>query len=103
MDVGREEIRGDKIYQKRFLNSLKEIAQRSEFRGSENTVRSRPGRARSTGVHDLHRHSPIDTVARERSTGAVNRLAQLELLLVPVDRGTRLVDRADRPTGDLLS
>ena len=41
--VGREEIRGDKIHRESFLNSLKEIARRSKFRGSKNAVRSRLG------------------------------------------------------------
>ena len=40
--VGREEIRGDKIHRESFLNSLEEIAQRSEFKRSENVVHSRP-------------------------------------------------------------
>jgi len=63
--VGREEIRVDKIHRKSFLNSLEEIAQRSEFRRSveavcsmyQNRARSI---ARSTGVHDVHRCSPVD-------------------------------------------
>jgi len=71
-DLGRE--RGDKIHRKSFLNSLKEIVQRSEFRGSENTVRSRPDRVRSTGMHDMHRRSPVD-------------------------RGKEVVVRCGRPTG----
>ena len=56
VSVRREEIREDKIHRKSFLNSLKEIAQRSKFRGSENAVRIRPDKvwltARSTGMHD---------------------------------------------------
>ena len=42
--VGREEI---KYIGKVFLNSLEEIAQRSEFRGSENVIHSRPGQRRA--------------------------------------------------------
>ena len=95
--VGREEIKY--IGRVFFLNSLEEIAQRSEAKRSENVVCSRPGtkpgrllgRPVCTMCTGTAQSTPRSTMAGKWSTGAVDQLAHGCSRLVsvdqPVDRG----------------
>ena len=71
--VGREEIRGDKIYRKSFLKLIERDSVETK-RQNERERRFAAGqdRARSTGVQDVYRHSLVDRSV-DRGKEAVDR------------------------------
>ena len=93
-----------------FFNLLEEIAHRSEFKRSENTVHSMPEQKsveRPVDRHAQRAQRAQQQLGRPRSTGLVDLLAYIMFLLEsfdrPVDRRKKSVNRSDRLTGEYAS